>query len=97
LDEQNRLAQLEELARNLGIEIRYELLKGEDAFSPGGLCRLHGKHLLIINTRAGLSDRIKAVSGAVIRFDLTRMYLRPGLREFLERVAGQRESSLKEE
>jgi hypothetical protein len=89
LDEQERLEQLEELARNLGIEVRYETFKGEGSFSTGGLCKVHGKHLLIINTRATPGDRIKAIAGAVTRFDLGQVYLRPGLREFLDRLNPQ--------
>ncbi|MBN1103027.1 MAG: hypothetical protein JXL84_06405 [Deltaproteobacteria bacterium] len=86
MDEKERLEQLEELTRDLGIEVRYETFKGEGSFSTGGLCKVHGKHLIIINTRAGTGDRIKALAGAVTRFDLSQVYLRPGLREFLEQL-----------
>lgn len=97
MDEQERLEQLEELARNLGIEVRYETFKGEGSFSTGGLCKVHGKHLIIINTRAATGDRIKAIAGAVTRFDLSRVYLRPGLREFLERLPPQGGPTLEKE
>jgi len=86
LDDNKILSQLEELTHNLGIEVRYEPLKKEGAFSPGGLCRLKGEWLLIINSQAGVKDKIEALASAVIRFDLSQIYLKPGLREFLEKI-----------
>lgn len=97
MNEQERLEQLEELARNLGIEVRYETFKAEGPFTMGGLCKVHGKHLIIINARAGTADRIKAIGAAVTRFDLSQVYLRPGLREFLERFSPEEVSNLEEE
>ncbi len=84
LEEQKRLELLEEAAQAIGIEVRYEPFKGENAMATGGLCRLKGNYLLIINQRAGLGERINAIASAINRFDLSTTYLRPGLREFLE-------------
>jgi hypothetical protein len=82
--EEQKLEQWEEAARSLGIEVRYEPFKGETSLSPGGLCRLKGNYLLIVNNRATVSERISAIASAVKRFDLSGTYLRPELREFLE-------------
>jgi hypothetical protein len=82
---------LEEAAQSLGIEIRYETFKGENSMATGGLCRLKGNYLLILNARSGLSDRINAIASAINRFDLSTTYLRPGLREFLEGLPGTKE------
>jgi hypothetical protein len=86
LDEDTLLSQLEELAHSLGIEIRYEPLKREGSFFPGGLCRIKGEYVLILNAAATTEDKIQAMAKAVNRFDLSRVYLRPGLREFLDKV-----------
>jgi hypothetical protein len=83
LDDNAFLKELEELAQSLGMEVRYENLKKEGVFSAGGLCRLKGQYLLIINTRAPVKDKIEALAVAVSRFDLSRLYLKPGLREYL--------------
>ena len=91
MDENTLLEQLEEVARSLGIEVRHEVLKGEGSFSPGGLCRLQGKYLLILNSRATQGERIQAMASAINGFDLTRIYLKPGVREFLERLAKKKE------
>ena len=43
MDEKEILNQLEELAKSLGIIIRYEQLLKEGSFFPGGLCRIKGE------------------------------------------------------
>ena len=86
MDERSLLGQLEDLARNLGIEVRYEILKREGAFSQGGLCRLKGQYLFLINSKASNRDKIEALALAVNRFDLSQMFMKPGLRDFLARI-----------
>ena len=91
VDEGAILGQLEELARSLGREIRNEPIRREGSFSPGGLCRLKGEYLLIFNTKATREDRIEALVQAVGRFDLDQLYLKPGLREFLDNYPKKKE------
>jgi hypothetical protein len=80
LDENIVLGQLEELAESLEIEVRHEPIKKG----------LEGKYILILNPRATTRDKIQALAKAVNRFDLSQVYLRPGLREFLESFPEQR-------
>ena len=96
MDENRMISQLEEAAQGLDIKIRYEPMKREGPFSAGGLCRLKGEWVLIVNSKASRSDKIEVMAKAVNRFDLTGVYLKPGLREFLERFPKQ-ERLLKEE
>jgi hypothetical protein len=84
MDEKTLLGQLEDLARSLSIEVRYEPFKKEGLFSSGGLCKLKGHYLLIANTKWSNRDKIEALANAVNRFDLSQVYLRPGLRAFLD-------------
>ena len=79
------LSQLEELAGKLGIQIRYETIKKEDFLNTGGLCRLKGEYVFIINSKATTKDKIQTLARAVKRFDLTQVYIRPALREFLDK------------
>lgn len=85
MDEKEILNQLEELAKSLGIIIRYEQLLKEGSFFPGGLCRIKGEDILIINSMAGIDDKIEILAKAVVPFDLSRIYMRPALREFLSK------------
>jgi len=85
MDEKEILNQLEELAESLGIIIRYEQLLKEGSFFPGGLCKVKGEDILIINSMAGIDDKIEILAKAVVSFDLSRIYMRPALREFLSK------------
>jgi hypothetical protein len=84
LHEEKILSQLEELANTLEIKVRYEQIKKEGTFFPGGLCKLKGENILIINSNAGIEDKINAIAKAVADFDLTDVHMRPALRELLE-------------
>jgi hypothetical protein len=86
LDESAFLAELEAVAQSLGVEVRYENLKKEGSFTPGGLCRLKGRYLLIVNSRAATRDKVEALAMALNRFDLSQLYLKPGVREFLDQL-----------
>lgn len=78
--------QLENLAEMLGIEIRYETIENEMPFSQGGLCRLGDRYVLIVNKTIRKQDKIQTLGRAVTRFDLSTVYLLPGLRAFLSEL-----------
>ncbi len=84
VDETLLLGQLETLAAGLDIEVRHENLSGETAPGAGGLCRYRGRNLLILNSQASLGEKIRVLARALKRFDLTHVYLKPALRDFLE-------------
>ena len=83
MDQKDLLTQLQELAENLGIRVRFEQIKRETAFFPGGICNLKGENILIINSSARMEDKIEIISSAVKDFDLSGVFIRPALREFL--------------
>lgn len=85
MDEITVLGHLEALAFSLGVETRYERLENETGFSAGGLCRFKGKSYIIVNSAATLAERIQIFIRALKRFDLDGVYVRPILRELLER------------
>jgi hypothetical protein len=87
LEEETLLVQLEELAQALDVDVRYEPMRREGPAYPGGLCKLKGKHVLIIDSKAATRDKIQALARAAARFDLSRVYLRPGVRDFLQEHA----------
>ncbi len=83
---------LEELAESFGVEIRYETIKQDEdlSFVAGGLCLLKGKYVLIINPKATTKDKIKTLAMAVKHFDLDQIYVRPILRQLLDRIPEQK-------
>lgn len=83
---------LEELAESFGVEIRYEVIKQDEdlLFLVGGLCLLRGEYVLIINPKATTKDKIKTLAMAAKHFDLDQVYIRPVLRELLDRIPEER-------
>ncbi len=84
MDETATLGYLEALANNLGVEIRYESMEGDNPFSSGGMCRIRDKQVIIVNQRAATGDKVRTLVKALKCFDLTQIYLRPVLRDLLE-------------
>ncbi|MBW1806228.1 MAG: hypothetical protein JRJ06_07670 [Deltaproteobacteria bacterium] len=84
MDDNKILEQLEELANSLEIPVRYEQIKKESSFFPGGLCKVKGEDILIINSMATVEDKIQILVKAVTSFDISQVYMRPVLREFLD-------------
>ena len=85
MDDHIALDQLEALAYGLGIEVRYEKILQDDVTISGGLYRLKGKNVIVIDLRAKSKDRIRTLVQALKPFDLTDVYVRPALRELLEK------------
>ncbi|MDY6973695.1 MAG: hypothetical protein SV775_15435 [Thermodesulfobacteriota bacterium] len=84
MDNKAVLGHLEALAHALGIQIRYERLEGDTAFPSGGLCRIKDKQLIIVNLSATTGEKVQTLVGALRRFDLSRIYVKPALRDILE-------------
>ena len=96
MDENTIIDQLEELIKSFGIQIRCEAIKqDEDLVNVvGGLCLLRGEYVLIVNSKATTMDRIKTLATALKHFDLDQIYLRPVLRELLDKIPEQRPFNL---
>ena len=45
-----------------------------------------GEDVLIINSKAAASDKIRALAEAVRHFGIDQIYILPAVREFLERI-----------
>jgi len=85
VDDHIALDQLEALAYSLGAEVRYEKIPQDDVAISGGLYRLKGKNVIVIDSRATTKDRIRILVQALKPFDLADVYIRPALRELLEK------------
>jgi hypothetical protein len=85
MDEAVILYQLEELAEKLEILVRDENINIEESSSTGGLCRIEGKYVLIINSKATSTEKIQVIIKALQQFDLGDIYIKPVIRELLEK------------
>jgi hypothetical protein len=88
MDQDDIIDQLEELAERFGIQIRYEPIKQDEDLVRviGGLCLLRGEYVLIIDSKAAMTDRISTFAEALSHFDLDQIYIKPALRELLDKV-----------
>lgn len=85
MDDHIALDQLEALAWSLGVEVRYEKIPQDDVAIAGGLCRLKGKTVIVIDERTTAKERVRTLVQALKNYDLTDVYVRPALRELLEK------------
>ena len=93
LDNAHMLEHLEALAHSLRIPIRYERMEGETTFPSGGLCRIKGNPVIIVNMRAATGEKVRTIAHALRRFDLSRIYMKPALRDFLEKTDSHPQNS----
>ena len=84
MDDHLALSQLEGLAQTLGIAVRYDKITDDDPGNTGGLCRIKGESVIIINARASVRDKIQILVSALKSFDLSDIYVRPAVRNLLE-------------
>lgn len=74
---------LEQVASQVGVRVRYEVMTGETA-GAGGLCKLKGAWTVIIDRRTPVADRAAMLIEALAGFDTDNLYLPPKLREALQ-------------
>jgi len=50
----------------------------------GGLCRIEGKYILLLNSKATIKGKIQVMVKALKQFDLGEMYVNPVIRELFD-------------
>jgi hypothetical protein len=88
------LQQLENLAGQLEIEVRYENLVDEDIPIHSGGCRLSGRSLIMIDLHLPPVERARILARELSHYDLEAFYLLPRVREFILLQASPREKNL---
>jgi hypothetical protein len=87
MDWSELLDQLTVVAERLDIEVRHVRYEGD-----GGLCRLRGKSVLIVNDLLDVPDRVDVIARSLAGMpELDGMYLPPEVRELLAHVAAEDE------
>ena len=82
---QEKLDQLVEIAKGLGVSVRYESMEG----AGGGLCKLRNKLVLFVDMDAdGLTSYERVLLALADNFDLEPIYLRPEIRQDLANLRG---------
>lgn len=86
MDDETLFNELTELAGKLGITIRYGNIGIEDSRHRGGLCRVEGKYFLIMHSRLTRRERIRVMTETLRGFEMGDLYLKPVIRELLDKA-----------
>lgn len=75
--------ELAQAAAKVGVEVREELFEPglRDARVPrGGLCTLHGRRVILIDSGEPLADRVAMLAAALAEVDLEAVFVAPAVR-----------------
>ncbi|HKQ71084.1 MAG TPA: hypothetical protein VJT73_17175 [Polyangiaceae bacterium] len=78
MEPQELVGALEAIAAQLGIPVRYEAMSR--ARAGGGLCRLRGQPVILVDSKQSPSERAAVLAEALATFDLDGIYLPPLVR-----------------
>ena len=76
---EERLAELEQLARQLGATLRYE--KGD---FEGGCCILKAQKIILVNKKLAPQRKATVLAVALHELGLDAVFIKPVIREFIE-------------
>jgi hypothetical protein len=79
------LSELIALATRMGVEVRSEPFDIEVIEGKGGLCKVHGHRLVVMDAGLPLVDKIGVVAEALSHLDIEAIYVPPLLRAKIER------------
>ena len=85
MDPQQLLDELVQAAQRLGVEVRSEPFE-TPAVLGGGLCVVRGAHLVLIDLRAPLADRLRALARALGDLGSEAVYMAPEARELVDQA-----------
>ena len=74
-----------EAAKKLGVEVRVERFSAPlTKDHAGGVCRLRGRDVILIDAAAAVVDQAAAMAEALSHFELGNLFLAPEVRELVE-------------
>jgi hypothetical protein len=74
---------LETAAAQLGVRVRYDALT-TGMMASGGLCKVKGEWLVIIDKKTSFSERASILAEALANFDTDTVFLPPKVREAVQ-------------
>jgi len=78
------LVSLEEVARKIGVKIRYEKIAGGPVKASYGSCKIRGEDVILIDRRMGDLEKVHALARELTRFNLEEVFINPAARKFLK-------------
>jgi|SRR5580700_9449095 hypothetical protein len=80
-------SELESVAARLGIDLRVERMASEQLGANGGLCRIRGCPLILIDASLPIADRIAVLARALSTFDVSAIHMPPIVRACIDSAA----------
>ncbi len=77
------LTQLEDVARRLDVDVRFESLARSGA-RRGGLCKVHGRAVILVDSAAAVVDQVATLEAALRKLDLDGIFVPPFVRARIE-------------
>ena len=71
---------LEQAAKQMGVQVRYETMTGEVS-GGGGLCKVKGQWCVIIDRKVAPSERAATLTEALAQLDTDGVFLPPEVRD----------------
>jgi hypothetical protein len=79
MENQELLTELQSIASQLGIKLRYE--KGD---FEGGYCVLKSERIIVINKKLSPNLRLSVIARGINEIGLNNVYVKPAVRDFIE-------------
>ena len=73
---------LEQAAKQMGVQVRYETMTGEVS-GGGGLCKVKGQWCVIIDRKVAPAERAATLTEALAQLDTDGVFLPPEVRDAL--------------
>ncbi len=80
----SRLEDLKVAARKLSIEILFADLSDPEFPTRSGTCKIHGKDLIVVDTRLSAQRQVEVILDIFQQFDWDDVYIASWIRERLE-------------
>ena len=79
MDPERLLEQLESVAENLGIDVRYSALD-----TDGGPCRIKNRRVIMINLHLPITDKADVLARSLPAAELENVHLAPAVRDAID-------------
>ncbi len=97
MQRENLYQELEAVLEQLGIQIREESFHDFHMPANSGLCTIKGRPVFLMDKSISLSQKTKILGRYLSNLDLDHIYLKPAVREYLERLQSEETGLAREE
>ncbi len=89
------LEELTGVARKVGVDVRVEALRIPMHHNAGGLCRLRGKPVVLLDNKSAVVDRVLTLADALVpmNHEIDAVFMTPEARGLIEAARARRDRS----